>query len=48
MENPGILMLLALLTLLAGLGWGAYQLWSVEDAKKKGSHVDGSKERPTA
>ncbi len=48
MEKADVIMGLALFTLLAGLAWGAYQVWSVKDAQKKGSHFDGTKERPNA
>ena len=48
MDKSAIIASLALLTLLAGMAMAAYQLWSVKDAQKKGSHVDGSKSRPEA
>lgn len=48
MEKSTILAGLTFMTLLVGLAWGFYQVWSVKDSKKKGSHFDGSKERPNA
>ena len=48
MEKSALLASLALFTLLAGMAVAVYQLWSVDRAKKTGSHMDGSKSRPGA
>ena len=46
MERSTILILLTLMTLLAGMAIALYQLWSTKRAQKTGEHTDGTKERP--
>ncbi len=48
MDKSTIIISLALFTLLSGLAIAIYQLWSADQAQKKGEHVDGSKSRPGA